>query len=78
VNKVVPHESLVEEYTALASRIAKRAPLAVAATKWTLNKEAGAHYREGENLMPAIFASQDVAEGRKAFDERREPIFRGE
>lgn len=78
VNKVVAHESLVDEYTALAARIAKRAPLAVAATKWTLNKEAGAHYREGENLMPAIFASQDVAEGRLAFEERREPVFRGE
>ena len=78
VNKVVPHESLVKEYSELASRIAKRAPLAVAATKWTLNKEAGAHYREGENLMPAIFASEDVAEGRKAFEERREPVFRGE
>lgn len=77
VNKVVPHESLVDEYTALAQRIAKRAPLAVAATKWTLNKFAGGHYREGENLMPAIFASQDVAEGRAAFEERREPVFRG-
>lgn len=77
VNKVVPHESLVAEYTALARRVAKRAPLAVATTKWTLNKYAGAHYREGENLMPAIFASQDVAEGRLAFDERRDPVFRG-
>jgi enoyl-CoA hydratase/carnithine racemase len=78
VNKVVPHDRLVEEYTALAVRLAKRAPLAVAVTKWTLNKAAGAHYREGENLMPAIFASKDVAEGRHAFEERREPVFRGE
>jgi enoyl-CoA hydratase/carnithine racemase len=78
VNKVVAHDTLVEEYTALAKRIARRAPLAVAATKWTLNKDAGSHYREGENLMPAIFASEDVAEGRKAFEERREPVFRGE
>jgi enoyl-CoA hydratase/carnithine racemase len=78
VNKVVPHESLAEEYAALAVRIAERAPLAVAATKWTLNKAAGGHYREGENLMPAIFASEDVAEGRRAFEERRPPVFRGE
>ena len=74
----MPHEQLVETYTELATRMAKRAPLAVAATKWALNKPAGGHYREGENLMPAIFASQDVAEGRKAFEERREPVFRGE
>lgn len=78
VNKVVPHENLVEEYGALARRIAKRAPLAVSFTKWTLNKAAGDHYREGENMMPAIFTSKDVAEGRKAFEERREPVFRGE
>jgi enoyl-CoA hydratase/carnithine racemase len=78
VNKVVPHETLVEEYTALATRMAKRAPLAISFTKWTLNKAAGGHYRDGENLMPAIFASQDVAEGRAAFEERREPVFRGE
>lgn len=78
VNKVVPHEQLVETYTELATRMAKRAPLAVAFTKWTLNKAAGGHYRESENLMPAIFASEDVAEGRNAFEERREPVFRGE
>jgi len=78
VNKVVPTDRLVEEYTALATRLAKRPPLAVAVTKWTLNKAAGGHYREGENLMPAIFASKDVAEGRAAFEERREPVFQGE
>jgi enoyl-CoA hydratase len=78
VNKVVPHEQLVEEYTALATRMAKRAPLAVSFTKWTLNRTAGEHYRQGENLMPAIFASKDVEEGRNAFAEHRDPVFRGE
>ncbi len=77
VNKIVEHDALVAAYTDLAVRIAKRAPLAVAATKCVLNKEAGAHYREGENVMPAIFASADVAEGRLAFEERREPVFKG-
>ncbi|HKH89014.1 MAG TPA: enoyl-CoA hydratase/isomerase family protein [Acidimicrobiales bacterium] len=78
VNKVVPHERLVEEYEALASRLAKRAPLAIAVSKRLLTKDAGAHYREGENTMPAIFASKDVEEGRAAFADRREPKFVGE
>lgn len=77
VNKVVPHDELVPTYEELAARLAKRAPLAVAATKRLLNKGAGAHYREGENLMPAIFASHDVEEGRKAFEERRSPVYEG-
>lgn len=77
VNKVVPHDELVDAYTALATRVAARAPLAVAATKFVLNREAGEHYRMGENFMPAIFKSDDVAEGRRAFEERREPRFTG-
>lgn len=77
VNKVVPHDELVPAYTELAVRLAKRAPLAMATTKRLINHEAGAHYRAGESLMPAIFASKDVDEGRKAFEERREPEFQG-
>ena len=77
VNKVVPHDDLVAEYQALAVKLAHRAPLAMASTKRLLNKGAGAHYREGENLMPAIFASHDVTEGRLAFEEKREPSFEG-
>jgi enoyl-CoA hydratase/carnithine racemase len=77
VNKVVPHDELVSAYTDLAIRMAKRAPLAVAQTKRLLNKHASAHYREGENLMPMVFASDDVEEGRKAFEERREPQYKG-
>ena len=77
VNKVVPHEELMDQGTALAARLAKRAPLAVATTKRLLNAGAGPHYRAAENLMPAIFTTQDVAEGRRAFEERREPQYKG-
>ena len=77
VNKVVPHDELVSEYELLARKLATRAPLAVATTKRLINKGAGAMYREGENLMPAIFATADVAEGRLSFEEKREPDYRG-
>lgn len=78
VNRVFPHDELSAAYHELAARMAKRAPLAVAATKRLLNHGEGPHYRAGENLMPGIFASADVEEGRKAFEERREPVFQGQ
>jgi enoyl-CoA hydratase/carnithine racemase len=77
VNRVVPHDTLVTEYHALAARLAARAPLAVAVTKRLLNHQAGSHYRAAENFMPAIFRTRDVEEGRRAFEERRAPRFTG-
>ncbi|MFV0315893.1 MAG: enoyl-CoA hydratase/isomerase family protein [Microthrixaceae bacterium] len=77
VNKVVAHDELVGTYEELAARMAKRAPLAVAQTKRILNKMASSQYREGEAVMPMVFASADVEEGRLAFEERREPNFTG-
>jgi enoyl-CoA hydratase/carnithine racemase len=77
VNKVVPHDELRSAAHELAARMAKRAPLAVAVTKRLLNQEAGPHFRAAENLMPAIFGTADVAEGRRAFEERREPRYEG-
>ncbi len=77
VNKVVPAEELESAYTDLAKRLANRAPLAMAVTKRLLNREAGAHYRDAENVMPGVFASQDVAEGRMAFEERRTAVYTG-
>lgn len=77
VNKVVPHDELVKTYEELAERTAKRPPLAVATTKRLLTQEAGSHYRAAENFMPAIFGTEDVEEGRRAFEERREPQYRG-
>ena len=77
VNKVVPHEQLRSTYEELAVRMAKRPPLAVAMTKRLLNVKAGPDYRMAENFMPAIFGTEDVEEGRKSFEERREPVYEG-
>lgn len=77
VNKVVPHDELTATYEELAARMAKRPPLAVAMTKRLLNVHAGPDYRMAENFMPAIFGTKDVDEGRKAFEERREPAYEG-
>ncbi|HLF41045.1 MAG TPA: enoyl-CoA hydratase/isomerase family protein [Acidimicrobiia bacterium] len=77
VNKVVPHDRLRDEAEALAARMARRAPLAVATTKRLLNARAGQDFRMAENFMPAVFGTDDVAEGRRAFEERREPRYEG-
>jgi enoyl-CoA hydratase/carnithine racemase len=77
VNKVVPHDDLKSAYRELAIRMAKRPPLAVASTKRLLNLNAGPHYRLAENFMPAVFGTEDVEEGRRAFEERREPVYKG-
>jgi enoyl-CoA hydratase/carnithine racemase len=77
VNKVVPHDELQRQAHELAARMATRAPIAVAMTKRLLNQGAGAHYRAAENFMPAVFGTEDVAEGRHAFEERREPRYTG-
>ena len=77
VNKVVPHDRLAAEAEALAARMARRAPLAVATTKRLLNADAGRDFRMAENFMPAVFGTEDVVEGRRAFEERREPRFEG-
>lgn len=77
VNKVVAHDELAGAARELAARMARRAPIAVAVTKRLLNQGAGPHFRAAENLMPAIFGTADVEEGRRAFEARREPNFAG-
>jgi enoyl-CoA hydratase len=71
----------VEVAMGLAERIARNAPLAVAASKQLIKATQGAtddeFYAMQEPLVLSVFTSKDAAEGPKAFAEKRAPDWSG-
>jgi enoyl-CoA hydratase len=82
VNAVVPAGEALATARDLAAKIARNAPLALAATK-RIVVESGdwasgeAFDRQGEVIMP-VMRSADAIEGAAAFAEKRAPVWRGE
>jgi len=82
VNKVVPHDTLMSECMALATRIASGPPMTIAATKAAIYKGAVeadlARQMDLEVYLQAIMVrSQDFKEAVRAYLEKREPEFTG-
>ena len=81
VTKVVPRANLMSEANAMAQRIARASPAAIAATRRAVARNIRASWEEmvayEEELCTEIFAHPDAHEGPKAFAEKREPRFRG-
>jgi len=81
INHVVPREELAAATLALASKLASRSPLALAAAKASvmvggeMDRDRGIEYALNEFLL--LFASEDQKEGMKAFLEKRSPVFKG-
>ncbi len=82
VNRVVPQEELLPAALGYARRLAGNAPLAVQAAKELAVRSRDADLATGlrmEQLFLRLLQdSQDVAEGRQAFAERRPPRFQGQ
>ena len=81
VNEIVETENLEIAVRTLASTIAANAPLTVRASKLTIDELV----RRPEHpdtaaldaAVKACFDSADYAEGRRAFLEKRKPVFQG-
>ena len=78
---VVPHDELLDEANRLADRLAAAAPLAARATKEvavrTRSMSTVEAIRFGETMRKVAGATDDAAEGVRAFVEGRPPVWKG-
>jgi enoyl-CoA hydratase len=80
INRVVPASGL-EDYTRkYCAAIADNAPMTMSTLKRTVTEVQRGHEADWDvcdGLVKECFASQDYIEGRRAFMEKRRPVFRG-
>jgi enoyl-CoA hydratase/carnithine racemase len=81
VNRVVPHESLMEETMKLARRIAQKPPLAVRMMKRAVYQGTTSTLRSHldyiSSQMSLLSETADHLEAAQAFLEKRKPVFTG-
>jgi enoyl-CoA hydratase len=82
VDEVYPAEELIPKAKEMAQKIASKGPLAIRAAKRAINQSVAVDLVSGctyeGTLFAAICASEDKAEGTKAFLEKRKAEFKGQ
>ena len=81
VNRMVPDGELEKYVKDYADTIAGNAPLTIKAVKATvaevMKHDSERNIARSQALVDACFKSRDYEEGRKAFMEKRKPVFTG-
>ncbi len=82
VNRVFPHETLLEETMKTAAQIAKKGRASLKAIKDCIDRGSDVDIADGcymeADAFGLIFSSPDQKEGMTAFIEKREPDFKGD
>ena len=79
VNRVVPHDTLLDEAKELAGQITKAAPGALRVTKSYINAMLGLNLADAsafDSYVCAGYVREDLAEGFQAFNEKRRPQYK--
>lgn len=81
VNRVLPDNVLADYVRSYCQAIADNAPLTLSATKKIIaeitNPDKAIDHALCDRLVQECFDSEDYAEGRRAFMEKRKPVFQG-
>lgn len=81
VNRVVPHDRLMEEALALAEKIAEKPPLAIRMMKRAVyqgqTSTLRAHLDYISSQLSLLSETEDHMEAARAFLEKRKPVFKG-
>ena len=82
INRVVPEDKLMSTAEEIAKKITTNAPLAVQAMKEAalmgLEVDLAHRLRIGGMILARVVKTKDAQEGLRAFEEKREPVWRGE
>jgi enoyl-CoA hydratase/carnithine racemase len=81
INKVVSMEQLMREAESIANTLCNNAPLAITAMKQLIRQcwdmDFGSARAFTESVVVPVNNSEDAEEGKKAYVEKRKPIWRG-